>query len=124
MTKNHYRVNSDNPALYRTLDKLIWAAQGKTAILNRIQQTQHIQPYSLLDNLIHVTLDYLTIEYRQALEAMAKGGPSARILPAQSDEQTAIQCLRCGRVSYNANDIANAFCSFCKVFREHVITVA
>lgn len=32
--------------------------------------------------------------------------------------QRFIQCLRCGRPSYNAHDIAHRYCGFCHVFHD------
>jgi hypothetical protein len=30
----------------------------------------------------------------------------------------AIQCLVCGRVSHNPNDVAEKYCGYCRVFHE------
>jgi hypothetical protein len=40
------------------------------------------------------------------------------IIETDADGDKCIQCMRCGRISYNAGDISNKYCAGCKAFHE------
>lgn len=44
--------------------------------------------------------------------------PTYVLLPARGAAAPAIQCLRCGRISYNPNDIREKYCGFCHRFHD------
>ena len=48
------------------------------------------------------------------VQLLERGLPPDRVLYPQ----TAIECLLCGRVSYNANDVRNRYCGRCHTFHE------
>ena len=40
------------------------------------------------------------------------------IIETDADGEKTIQCLRCGRISYNAGNIAKKYCGGCHEFHE------
>jgi hypothetical protein len=40
-------------------------------------------------------------------------GPENELTYLLSDDRRSIKCLKCGRTSYNKNDIRNLFCGLC-----------